>query len=246
MLIKPAQGASWEVKSRSTTCHDSGREFEEGESLVSRLVRTPEGLERQDFSLGAWNGERKADALFYWRTTFRLPPPKKEEPFKEENAEEFLRELLERNDPSLVNTLFILAAMLERKRLLIERGVQQDPDGRRVRIYEHKDSGETFFIVDPQLSLEQIGDVQIEVAQTLGWMPVEEEGDKEEEGEGNKDGQDGQDFGSTAGEEGDQEEEEGNRDRQDGQDSGSTAGEEGRNKDEERDKEEEGERNKDG
>ena len=175
MLLNPVKGASWEVKSRSTTCHDSGTPFEEGESIVSRLVRTPEGMERQDFRLSAWTEARKADALFYWRTQFRLPPPKKEEPFKEENAEEFLRELMERNDPSLVNTLFILAAMLERKRVLIERGVQADPEGRRVRIYEHKDSGETFFIVDPDLSLEQIGDVQQEVALELGWIQPEEE-----------------------------------------------------------------------
>lgn len=143
--------------------------------MVSRLVHTAEGMAREDFRMKAWTEERKADALFYWRTTFRLPPPKKEEPFKEENAEEFLRELMERNDPALVNTLFILAAMLERKRLLIERGVQADPEGRRVRIYEHKDSGETFFIVDPELSLEQIGEVQQEVALTLGWIRPEEE-----------------------------------------------------------------------
>ena len=179
--LKPAQGASWEVKSRATHCHESETEFSEGEVICSRLVVTPEGWARQDFSKGAWNKEKQEESLFYWQTKFRLPPPKKEEPFKEENAEEFLREFVEKNDPDAVNTVFILAVMLERKRILIEQGLQRDPDGKPVRIYEHKDSGETFFIVDPELALDQIADVQMDVAKTLGW--IQEEPEEVPEGE---------------------------------------------------------------
>jgi len=179
--LKPAQGASWEVKSRATQCLETEAAFAEGDVICSRLVVTSEGWERQDFSKGAWNREKQDESLFYWQTKFRLPPPKKEEPFKEENAEEFLRDFVEKNDPEAVTTVFILAVMLERKRILIERGVQRDPDGKPVRIYEHKDSGETFFIVDPELALDQIAEVQMEVARTLGWLPDEPE---EEAGQG--------------------------------------------------------------
>jgi hypothetical protein len=185
--LQPAKGTSWEVKSRSTACLATEKEFKEGETILSRLVNTKEGMLREDYCQEAWSQELKKDALFYWKTKFRLPPPKKEEAFKEENAEEFLREMITRNDPSLMNTLFILAVLLERKRLLIERGVQRNPDGQPVRIYEHKDSGETFFILDPELSLDQVADVQEEVALALGWIQpdveekVIEEADAEEE-----------------------------------------------------------------
>ncbi|GEM_PF-1413664 len=186
--LKPAQGASWEVKSRATHCLETEAEFTEGEVICSRLVVTQEGWERQDFSKQAWNQEKQEESLFYWQTKFRLPPPKKEEPFKEENAEEFLREFVEKNDPEAVNTVFILAVMLERKRILIEQGLQRDPDGKPVRIYEHKDSGETFFILDPELALDQIADVQMDVAKTLGWIQEEEPPTDEEAGEEGEEG----------------------------------------------------------
>jgi hypothetical protein len=173
--LNPSRGTSWEVKSRARQCVETGREFQENDVICSRLVATSDGWERQDFSEEAWSADKKEASLFYWRTRFRLPPPKKEEPFKEENAEILLREYLEKNDPEATNTVFILAVMLERKRLLIERGVQRDPEGQQIRIYEHKDSGETFFVVDPELSLDQIGDVQMEVARTLGWIQEEPE-----------------------------------------------------------------------
>jgi hypothetical protein len=194
MLLHPAKGASWEVKSRSIRCFKTETDFEEGNVILSRLVQTNEGMQRQDFLQQVWDDGLKADALFYWKTTFRLPPLKKEEPFKEENAEEFLREMIEKNDPALVNTVFILAVMLERKRLLIERGVQKDPDGRRVRIYEHKDSGETFFIVDPDLSLDQVAAVQEEVALALGWIVPEEDKEGEPDAEASSEEEDEEAF----------------------------------------------------
>lgn len=166
----PDKASSWHVKSRSHRCASCGEDFSEGEAVMSRLVLLRGEMIREDFKRSEWNAERQEQALFYWKTHFRLPPPKKEEPFKEENAEEILREMLENPDPLDVNTLFILAVMLERKRILIERGVQRDAEGRQVRIYEHKDSGESFLIQDPELSFEQIGEVQEEVALKLGWI----------------------------------------------------------------------------
>lgn len=88
---------------------------------------------------------------------------------------------MEDKDESAVNTVFLLAVMLERKRLLIERGVQRDANGRQIRIYEHKESAETFFIPDPELTLDQIDAVQQEMALKLGWIkPEEPTGDMED------------------------------------------------------------------
>ncbi|MEX2607456.1 MAG: hypothetical protein WD708_08935 [Kiritimatiellia bacterium] len=166
----PDKASSWHVKSRAHRCASCGEDFTEGETVMSRLMLVRGEMVREDFKCSEWSPEQQEQALFHWKTRFRLPPPKKEAPFKEENAEEILREMLENPDPLDVNTLFILAVMLERKRVLIEQGVQRDAEGRQVRIYEHKESGESFLIQDPELSLEDIGDVQEEVALKLGWI----------------------------------------------------------------------------
>lgn len=169
----PATGTSWEVRSRSTYCAATGEPFQEGDTIFSRLVRRVDGDLREDYSQEAWTPGLKAQSLFHWKTKFRKPAPKKEAPFKEENAEELLHELLEANDPNDTVTLYILALMLERKRVLLERGNQHDPEGRPIRIYEHKDTGETYFIVDPVLDISRIAEVQQEVALRLGWIQPE-------------------------------------------------------------------------
>lgn len=167
------KSASWEVKARAHHCLECGEPFEEKEFLMSRLMLAPEGMVRQDYKLSVWDKSKQEEALFYWKTQYRLPPAKKEAAFKEENAEEILRQLVEEKDESSVNVVFLLAVMLERKRLLIERGVQRDAEGRQIRIYEHKESGETFLIPDPELTLDQIEKVQQEVALKLGWIKAE-------------------------------------------------------------------------
>ena len=70
--------------------------------------------------------------------------------------------------------VFILAVMLERKKLLKERDVQKMEDGRKLRVYEHKKTGESFLIVDPELKLNALGDVQEQVALLLGAKPRSE------------------------------------------------------------------------
>jgi hypothetical protein len=67
--------------------------------------------------------------------------------------------------------MFILAVMLERKRELVERDVQERDDGTRIRIYEHRRTGEMFSIVDPDLKLSELAPVQAEVNELLGIAP---------------------------------------------------------------------------
>jgi hypothetical protein len=58
--------------------------------------------------------------------------------------------------------------MLERKRVLVERDVTLRPDGMKLRIYEHRKTGEMFTIPDPDLRLDEVAAVQEEVNQLLG------------------------------------------------------------------------------
>jgi hypothetical protein len=170
------------VRARAHYSFASRTPFEEGEVICSRLVRLPEGIVREDYRREEWTPELADAAMFHWKTKYRKPVPKKEPPFREENAEELLQDLLERKDAATANTVYILALMLERKRIFIERGTLQDVDGGLIRIYEKKDGGETYMIQDPRLTLDQIAEVQQEVAQELGWIkPPEPESPAEPE-----------------------------------------------------------------
>ena len=66
------------------------------------------------------------------------------------------------------NVIYILAVLLERKRILTERDVQTRDDDIVTRVYEHRQTGEVFLIPDPRLHLDQLEEVQKEVVLMLG------------------------------------------------------------------------------
>jgi len=92
-----------------------------------------------------------------------------EEALKKETAESLLRRLIEDDDESKTNVIYILGVMLERKRMLVERDIQGRDDGSLIRVYEHRQTGETFLIRDPQLAFDALEAVQTEVVAMLGW-----------------------------------------------------------------------------
>jgi hypothetical protein len=96
---------------------------------------------------------------------FEVPPPVPE-PIQKETAESLLRKLLDRNDPRDQAVTYILAVMLERKRILRVQD-QTRKDGTRFFIYEHGRSGDVFTVADPNLRLDQLEEVQRDVARLL-------------------------------------------------------------------------------
>jgi hypothetical protein len=74
--------------------------------------------------------------------------------------------LVQLNDPRHIPAGYILAVMLERKRVLKIKE-QFVRNGQRVFIYEQPKSGDVFTIADPDLHLDQLEQVQREVAALL-------------------------------------------------------------------------------
>lgn len=161
----------WDIKARSRVCSVTGTPFEDGQTIVTGLQRGEEGFERIDVAESAWTEELKAASVSVWKAVYRAPPPPAAEPLKKETAETLLRQLISREDDARSGVMFILAVMLERKRELVERDVQERDDGTRVRIYEHRRTGEMFAIVDPELKLSELAPVQAEVNELLGISP---------------------------------------------------------------------------
>jgi hypothetical protein len=159
----------WEIKSRSHHCSRTGKQFEEGENFYTLLFREADGYRREDLCEDAYAESNENIRPFsFWKSTYEAPAPAKREAFQSGDAEGLLRHLIEENQPATRNARFILAAMLERKRLL--RPLPSDEKG--LLVYEFPTSGESIVIENPDLALEQLTAVQTEVSELLasfGW-----------------------------------------------------------------------------
>ncbi|MEN9468892.1 MAG: hypothetical protein RL630_625 [Verrucomicrobiota bacterium] len=156
--------ANWEIKSRAHQCSRTGREFAEGEFFYTILVREGEGFLREDMSEEAWNERNENIQPFsFWRSKYEPPAPPPAEPLPRDDAEGLLRRLIQENDPAYSNVRYILALMLERKRVI--RPLESSDDD--MLVYEHLATGETFVLANPKLSLERIPEVQREVSALL-------------------------------------------------------------------------------
>lgn len=159
----------WSIQSRGDRCAATGAEFADGEFFYTLLFQDGGGFRREDLSEQAFK-ERAADATVpysFWRTKYEAPPPAAPETLAKQTAEDLLRRYMEETSPQYGNARYILALMLERKRMLKEVEVKKADDGRITRIYEHAKTGEVFVIPDPGLRLDQLGEVQAEVAAML-------------------------------------------------------------------------------
>ena len=161
----------WNIQSPASYCSITNQAFNDGDIFYSILHQQNNLIIRQDFSESAWlKTANQFQPLYFWKTTFKIPTPPHEEPLKNTDAESLLRQFLKQEDPSKQNVCYILALMLERKRLLKQIETLRK-DSTPFLVYEHLKTGETFLIADPQLRLTELTSVQEEVVQLLA-QPV--------------------------------------------------------------------------
>jgi hypothetical protein len=157
----------WSIQHRAEACAATGKPFTAGENFYTLLFRDGDGFRRQDLSEAAWRQRNENLQPFsFWRARFEPPPARPPEPLPKENAEELFRRLVAAADRANANACYVLAAMLERKRVLKQIQTENGDQG-RLLIYEHAKTGDVFVVPDPQLRLDELGDVQAEVAQLL-------------------------------------------------------------------------------
>lgn len=155
----------WEIKGRAQSCSQTQRAFEEGEFFYTLLYREKDGFRREDLCEEAWEARNDNIQPFsFWRSKFEPAPPPPPETIKKDDAEDLLRDLIAKDDPSQVSARYVLALMLERKKMLRPMA-STDED---ILVYEHITTGEVFMIPNPNLSLDQIPMVQAEVSELLG------------------------------------------------------------------------------
>ena len=162
----------WNIQSRSRLCHGCEKGFEDQQIYHSLLFTENSVYARQDVCDTCWKNQF-SDAsgaskgfISHWRGRFRTPPPPPPEAIRKDTAETLLRKLAEQNIPEYAGALYILAVMLERKRILKVRD-QVREKGKRIFIYEHPKTGDVFTIPEPDLSLEQLERIQHDVAELM-------------------------------------------------------------------------------
>lgn len=162
----------WNIQSRAHVCQACHKHFADKEPFHTLLFDHKHTYERLDVCEPCWSAQFSQGAtdrkgfVSYWQSVYSAPAPAQEEPIQKENAETLLRKLIDRNDPSHTGALFILAVMLERKRIFKVKA-QLNQNGQRAFVYEHARNGDLFTIPDPNLQLDQLEEVQRDVAHLL-------------------------------------------------------------------------------
>ena len=127
------------------------------------------GYVRLDVCEDCWTNtsvQQETPSISHWQSVYAAPAEAPPEPIQKENAEKLLRRLVALHDPAHHECCYILAAMLERKRILKVKE-QLWKDGQRAFLYEHPATGDLFTIIDPELQLNQLEQVQRDVASLL-------------------------------------------------------------------------------
>ncbi len=163
----------WNIQSRAHACQACEKHFSDKQSYHTILVDLKHEVQRRDLCDPCWKKEVEAEAssdrkgfISQWQGVYEAPPPAPPEAIQKENAETLLRKLVEQNDPKHAAASYILAVMLERKRLLKIKE-QFKRDGQRIFVYEQPKTGDIFTIPDPDLQLNQLEEVQRDVAALL-------------------------------------------------------------------------------
>lgn len=162
----------WSIRSRAHECAVTGRPFEDGEVFHTAIHFDPKenGYVRRDISREAWKEEQaQRKPVAAWKTVYqKVLAEAKPEIAPKESAMELLQRFIEDGDPMTENARYILALMLERKRQ-ISQTAEKEIDGNKMLFYENKKTGQIFIVRDPELKLNEVAQIQEEVATILAF-----------------------------------------------------------------------------
>ncbi len=160
----------WNIQSRAHVCETCSLPFADKQSYSTVLFEEAKELHRSDIcepcAQKTGDTRSRPGYISQWHGIYEAPPAEPVDAIQKDTAETILRKLTEQNDPRYAPAAYILAVMLERKRILkVKEQIRRD--GQRIFIYEQPKTGDIFTIADPNLHLNQLEEVQRDVAQLL-------------------------------------------------------------------------------
>ncbi len=163
---------NWHIRSRAHACTLTERPFEDKEVFHTAIYFDPDSNDyaRRDICAEAWRQElEQRTPIASWKTIYeKVLPDQKPEIAPKESAQELLQRFIEDGDPKTEDARYILALMLERKRQLVQTA-EKEVDGNKMLFYENKKTGEIFIVRDPELKLNELMQMQEEVASILAF-----------------------------------------------------------------------------
>jgi len=157
----------WDIQPRSHVCTACQQPFADKQDYHTLLSMTEAGYQRRDLCPTCYPAATRDGVVSYWQGEYKMPAPPPVEAIGKNTAETLLRKLVEAKDPAQAGPCYILAVMLERKKILKHRDTIKDEAGHDLLVYEHATNGESFTVLDPQLRLGELEEVQRQVADLL-------------------------------------------------------------------------------
>lgn len=158
-----SNGMDWNIRERAAFCTATGKPFKEGDVFYTMLFEEKGELVRKDLSEEAWTLRNdNIHPLSFWRSIFKEIPQEEKEALRREDAESELRKLLDQNKPENEKLCYLLALLLERKRIFRAREHATLND-QPVIIYEHSETQETFVVPEKNFRLSEVEALQSEL-----------------------------------------------------------------------------------
>lgn len=115
---KPVSASSYQIARPRGQCALTGQPIVPGEAFMTALRQTPQGYERLDISMDAWQGFDTCDVVGFWQMVMPVGEQKKRPFVDDETLIDLFVRLEEASEPSRLNFRFVLGLLLLRKRLL--------------------------------------------------------------------------------------------------------------------------------
>jgi hypothetical protein len=159
--------ASYEITPANRVCSATGKELHAGDKIISALLDEGGKFVRKDFAAHAWTTP-PAGTIAFWSSKVPTADKPRRPAFNDELLLEWFHHLNGTPEANRQNIRYVVALLLmRRKRLKFEDLKRQKESD--VLILRDSRNGARYEILDPRLSEEEIGAVQDEVFQALGW-----------------------------------------------------------------------------
>lgn len=157
----------YQIQPNTRRCVLTGRELQPGEKFYSVLLEAGGHFVRQDYSSAAWPGPPQGSFSFW---TGRIPAgEEKHAPIDDELLMDCLQRLEGESEPARVNFRYVVALLLmRRKRLRFQEARVEG--GQEILSLRCVRTRNTYRVLNPRLSEEEMTAVQEEVFKVLGWQ----------------------------------------------------------------------------
>jgi hypothetical protein len=162
----------WSISRFTGVCADSGARILSGAEYVAALCESdgPEGVQRVDYSAGAWDAGARPPRLFaFWRASAPTREGQRSPLVSDDELLSLFESVIDSGDEDRARFRFLLCLILLRKRLLRHDSTETRPNGRVmiVRRRGEPKEGPAIEVPDPRLSESDAADAAAELAQAL-------------------------------------------------------------------------------